>query len=156
MRSFCGLILFLLIPLLVAGCLKKPGDTPAPEFAPETEFGNFTEQPTGSSWLNPQQQQAVRHGNYTGAIVWVADACPPCKQLVVDINWLISNKCWRIDDWEFRTAPANTQVPRVDFVVHGQVMDSVTGYTTAANWDNRKPLLRDIIKRHPAITGAGR
>lgn len=126
-------VLTLMMLLCAAGCLSKA----------ERDARNDSAAP------------AVTADDYTGAVVYGRRGCTPCRALHDDIVRHCEDHDWTHDsgddysaDWLFRS-DSNGTVPAVDFYRNGKLIDSVEGYSQSRYWFVRKPLLQDILDKHP-------
>lgn len=138
-----------LLLMIVPGCLSQASNS-----APLT--------------VTDQQFEDTDTG-YTGAVVYVSgngEPCVPCDHIVDDLYWLAETKPgWSVgkyhrdvhNDWTIVSRPQHTRtrVPAIEYYSDGKRIDYVEGYTSAAEWNVRLPLFRDIVGKHPSNAGRG-
>lgn len=83
------------------------------------------------------------------------ETCRPCQYLEHDLKYACRPDGWSCGDVDsgadFRlTTPADgMSVPRFEFYDGGELVDVWTGYTQAAQLEQRLDVLREIVRKHP-------
>jgi len=180
-------LLWLLLGAGCCGCLEA---SPEPELLPEPDpaftmiedLPDFYEQPrttehaivpllaqddtpaVSQSTMKPVTTEQ-RRGGFTGAIVYTRAECPPCHNLVTDLQYLAANHGWTLSERELSTITPSTSIdwvivhgqsseayPTVEFYRDGELIGESRGYSLADNFSNRREPLLNLIRSHPRYT----
>lgn len=132
--------------------LLKPIAAPEPIYTPQTFETRKPEQPE-----QPQAKATTK--GYTGALVYVAEDCPPCHYLETDLRYLEAKYHWTLSqetderptDWVITQRPSPSgQNPLIEFYKNGELIATAQGYDSRPSFTDRKESLRKLIKAHPA------
>lgn len=174
-------LLWLLLGAGCCGCLEsKLVPVPDPAFSAAQELPEFepaSEQtltplisqepaPVSQSTLKPVQEEQPR-GGFTGALVFVKSDCPPCHNLVTDLQFLAENHGWTIadaalierpaesrTDWIISAGPGAPVYPLIEFYKDGSLVGESRGYSLAVDFADRREPLLNLIRSHPRYTAS--
>lgn len=145
-------------PLIQAARVSESGDT------------RSTMKPVNQPTIEkpPQPAEQPRSG-FTGAIVFVKGDCPPCENLVTDLQYLAQNHGWSLADKELATITPKDKIdwvishgegapayPTVEFYRDGELIGESRGYSLAGRFSDRREPLLNLIRSHPRYTAARR
>jgi hypothetical protein len=95
---------------------------------------------------------------FTGALVYVAEKCPPCLYLETDIRYLVAHYHWTMADertekpadFVFTSRPSPSgQNPLIEYYRDGELIATAQGYSNQPAFVDRKAALRQILSAHP-------
>jgi hypothetical protein len=108
-----------------------------------------------------------RRSGFTGAIVYTKSDCPPCRNLVTDLQYLAANHGWTLSERELSTITPTAAIdwvivhgqnaeafPMVEFYRDGEFIGESRGYSLARNFADRREPLMNLIRSHPRYTAA--
>lgn len=152
-----------IVPVLHTG---KTPDVAEAEPEPETAFVRpiatpeplYTPQPIET--LKPISVEAPKPEpkKFTGALVYVAEKCPPCHYLETDIRYLVAHYHWsmaderteKAADFVFTSRPSPSgQNPLIEYYQDGELIATAQGYSSQPAFVDRKAALRQILSAHP-------
>jgi hypothetical protein len=129
--------------------LVRPVATPQPIYTPQT-----------FETLKPATVEAPRpeRKKFTGALVYVAEECPPCHYLETDLRYLQAHYHWTLTDertekpadFVLSTRPSPSgQNPFIEYYRDGEIVATAQGYSNQPAFVDRKAALRQILSAHP-------
>lgn len=139
------------------GELLKPIAAPEPIYTPQETF-----KPVNASIEQPDKATSDAKG-FTGALVYVAEDCPPCHFLETDLRYLEAKYHWTLSretdekptDWVITDRPSPSgQNPLIEFYRAGELIATAQGYDTRPSFTDRKQSLRKLIAAHPVANKA--
>lgn len=153
----------IILLLVVTGCLETPPDSTvdAPTF---DDLGTLTDPVVDVAVITrkvipddpfPQLPQAPEPKGYTGAVVHVSNDCAPCHWLLIDLEWLRDTHGWTLAEtgqeahWLIDRQQTQAKYPTIQYFRDGQLIGTVTGYSVARDFSERKDRLRDLVRGHP-------
>lgn len=151
-----------ILPLIQAAPVPESGDT------------RSTMKPVNKPATETQPQQPVQppeqpRSGFTGAIVFVKGDCPPCINLVTDLQYLAQHHGWSLADKELTTIRPKDEIdwlishgegapayPIIEFYREGELIGESRGYSQASQFADRREPLLNLIRSHPRYTAAHR
>lgn len=142
-----------ILPLIQTAPIAESGDT------------RSTMKPVAES--PPAQPAEEPRSGFTGAIVFVKEDCPPCHNLVLDLQYLAQNHGWTLADKELTTIRPKDEIdwlishgegapayPIVEFYRDGELIGESRGYSLQNDFRDRREPLLNLIRSHPRYTAA--
>ena len=115
--------------------------------------------------LSADQTSSDVRGLYTGALVHLdarAGRCAPCDSLKHDLAQLARDTAWTVGPrgnvhWRLIShANPGFAVPRIDFVVDGQIVRTVEGYAGPPSRTGYRGPLHLLVNQHPSAARPGK